>query len=204
MSRILSKSYATAMLILFPALLALGMDSAGKGRKRYLDKGEAVAVQSLAEPHRIWGEKGVRGRILLHFDREIRADSVTASLKGVVADETYVYRAIADNMVRTVYHVVPEQSWQEVANNLRQQGASPSGTGFRVLLEGTPIQVVRAEGIPRFSEKVLININSLDWPADTSNMLAEMLKEKGLKSDLVTIFGPDAERIRKSLAFLYG
>lgn len=98
MNRFLSLPLTTAVLILFPALLVVGMDRAGKGSRRYLDTGESIAVQSLAEPYQIWRAKGVRGRMLLHFDREIRADSVTGSVKGVVAGETYVYRAIADNM----------------------------------------------------------------------------------------------------------
>lgn len=199
----MARPVTAGVLLLFLALLLLSLDRIGKSSRHFLHHPGTFVVSTAAEPYQVWSDSGVRGRILLHFDRRIRADSVTKSLQGSVTEENYIYRAIALNLVRTVYHVIPDGEWETVSKNLAEQGATPWRNGFRVLLEGTPITVIRQADLPAFKEKVLVNLDTLSWTPELLGAAARSMKEKGIRSDLVTLYGSGAVKSEGELAFLH-
>lgn len=199
----MARSVTAGVLLLFTVLLLLSLDRLGKNSRRYLSHHTSFPVSTVAEPYRIWRDKGVRGRILIHFDRKIRADSVTKELQGKVTEENYIYRAIADNVVRTVYHVIPDAEWGAVNKNLDEQGATHWQGGFRMLLEGTPIIVIRQADLPTLDEQVLVNLNTMSWTPELLGGAARSMKAKGIRSDLVTLYGSGSLKFEKELGFLH-
>jgi hypothetical protein len=151
----------------------------------------------LSEPYRVvttWEKEGVRGRVLVHFDRQIHAGSI----EGGVSNENYVYQAAEMNLIRKIYHIVPDASWPEVRDTLsRMPGVSNRGELFRLTLEGTPIIVSPLQHLPVISEKALINISG-GWNEDDLRQMASLLGSGTLNADIITVSGPDTDRVMQT------
>ncbi len=108
----------------------------------------------------------------------------------------YSYLAIKSGIVRKIFHVIPEASWQEVEKNLSDLPfAKRTDTGFRLLIfEGTPVTILRLRDLPALTEPVLANINTDIWSPREQEEIASLFVRKSLTSDLTTLCGetPDA------------
>lgn len=160
---------------------------------------EGRRIRALSAAHEAvaaWKEEGVRGRILLHFDRRIRAGAI----ENGISDENYVYQAAVMNLVRKIYHVVPDASWSEVRERLsRMPGVSGRGEHFRLTIEGTPIIVVPLSHLPPLEEKTLVNIRGGCWNDDDLRSIASFAAGETPGADIITVSGPDADRILRIL-----
>lgn len=156
-----------------------------------------AVVRQIEGPHLaypVWKAAGVRGRILVLFDRRLNA---TGSLGPMVKEDpplqedNYVYLAARNNIVRTIYHVIPRAAWQEVEAAIKGNPyVSASGGGYRTATDdGIPLYITRLEDLPPFKEPVLVNIN-VQLLSDDEVILIEELREKGgFSSDLMTLSG---------------
>jgi len=135
----------------------------------------------------VWGEKGVRGRILFLFDRYLNAEHLDTSL----TQDNYVYLSIKKNMVREVYHIVPDDSWEEVENTiLRYPLVSYSGGVFRMFLDdGSSVFIMRLRNVTPVKEEVLLNINLEYYKTDDLRKIMTLLKGNVLSSDVITLTG---------------
>jgi len=107
-----------------------------------------------------------------------------------VAKDNYIYLAARENMIRKIYHILPESAWEEAARNLVSGGYSPRPDGtFRIVAHGTPVIILRLRDIPRLKEEVLLHVNGGSWPDSQIAELAALLKNNTLKSDLITVAG---------------
>jgi len=158
----------------------------------------------IAEPSRacvLWEESGVKGRILFLFDRSLNADPSAASTlpdeRLTVTSDNYVYVAFRKNLVRRVYHILPDASWGDVERNLKGNPyVQDTGGVFRLTIEGMPVLIMRLRDIPATKEPVLINMNEAAWGDAGMEVLAGLLKQRVLTGDIITIAGnPARERM---------
>ena len=176
-------------LILAAFVVALAAVSLyGPAQRRSLP-GERRVVR-VAAPQQaldVWRESGVKGRILVHFARRNNAKDDVPGLTG----ENYIYRAMRDNVIRALYHVIPDKSWPEVAATLaRRPQATREGEGYRLVIEGMPVHVMRLRDVAPQAERVLVNVEGEWWGTRELAAIDGLLTRGTLRADLVTIAGP--------------
>ncbi len=175
------------ILVAFAATL-VAVSLYGPAQRRCLT-GERRVVR-VAAPQQaldVWRESGVKGRILVHFARRNNAKDDVQGVTG----ENYIYRAMRDNMIRALYHVIPDGSWPEVAAILaRRPQATREGEGYRLVLEGMPVHVMRLRDVTPLPERVLVNIEGEWWGPRDLAAIDGLLDRGILRADLVTIAGP--------------
>jgi hypothetical protein len=139
----------------------------------------------------VWQTNNVKGRILFHFARRNNArDDVAA-----VTAENYLYRAMHENRIRTLYHIIPEQSWQEVAATLAKRPlALREGNGFRLVIEGMPVHVMRIGDLRDVGEPVLVNIETKWWGEKEIAAIEDLLRRRVFPTDIVTISASTGEQ----------
>jgi hypothetical protein len=163
-----------------------------------------AGVSMMADALKLWESQGMRGRVLVLFDRRLNADSTGgADLPASMLRETaenYVYVAYRKNIVRKVYHVIPDASWSDVEHKLTGNPyVERRGGGFRLTIEGMPVHIQRLQGLPVIDEPVLLIINQDLWDNGVLRHVARLMKSGVLRSDIVLVAGRAPEEILQVL-----
>jgi len=162
----------------------------GLSGRVYLDKALVKRVERPESSYFLWRESGIKGRVLFLFDRHIH-DVATGE---EVNEWNYIYKAMRNNFVRKVYHVVPDSAWNDVSAVLgKSERAERVGDGFRFVIEGMPVMVMRIKDVTAVGEKVLIDVNADWWGGDDLIKVAQLVKDRALQSDLITVSGGSPE-----------
>ena len=185
------------LLVLISCLVSLMVLSLyGKSNRWYLKKPD---LQVSGSPHLAfftWRDNGVKGRVLFLFDRSIGI----SPMEDTLTPNNYIYKAMHFNLLRKVYQVVPDQSWEEVERALRNNPYAISADGvFRIPVEGVSVYVMRLRDVGIIKEKVLVTINADAWPASDLSSIADLLADRKIESDLVTIAGNPSQDILQKI-----
>lgn len=181
----------TISILLFLAGVLIIVSLLGSGGRKYLDHTDMEVISEPSGAVAVWTEDGVRGRVLVHFDRHIRAGE-----GGELTNENYVYQATVMNIVRKIYHIIPDNSWPEVSDTLsKRDEVSKEGETFRLTLEGAPIIITRIDNIPFIEEKVLVDINCDYWSGDDLGRVKSLLEDGLLTADVITVSGLERESV---------
>ena len=152
---------AAAFILLSMTLLA------GRGRI-YHDGVKTLQVATEKDALDAWLKHGMKGRILLIFDRlysfdRVPEDRVASFLKDpgraamTVTDMNFMYLALRANVFRKAYYVVPDDKWPAFVKSLGAKQASlEHQKGFVDNIEGVPIIAIRYGDLPQFTEKTLV------------------------------------------------
>lgn len=158
----------------------------GVSKRIYLEPAEVIRLMNPTSSVTVWNEKGVKGRTLVLFDRKIHASMEETTL----TDENFIYRAIMNNIVRKIYHIVPDSSWPEVKYTLINNPSVTYSQGiFKTTIEGTPLFVLRVREVPTLKERVLLHLNGDYWDNGDIHTITTLLKNNQLNTDLVTLSG---------------
>jgi len=169
------------LIACFAGMLALA-ERTGRSGRVVLARERIVRCDSPKDALIEWRRAGVRGRILVHLARHISADPAP----GPLSDENYLYQAIRENIVRRIYHVIPEADWPEVESHLHANPAAElSGGTFRVQIEGAPVIVLRLADLPDPGEPVLVDLDSDRFTTEQLTQVAGRLARATPRSDLV-------------------
>lgn len=147
-----------------------------------------------------WKKWGVKGRILLLFDRHLNMEAPERqdqeiSVDGIPLDsylrkDNYVYLAIRNSIVRKVYHVIPDAAWPEVENVLAgNRYVSRSGGMFTMTVMQTPIFIMRLRDVPLIREPALLVINVNYWNEGDLRRIIARMKDRAFRSDFITLSG---------------
>ena len=130
-------------------------------------------IENHDEAFAIWRDSGVRGRILVHIDAHHDMWWLRDRARMDIAD--FICPALQDGLVREVYWVVPDRSWQGARNRrhvLRMAReilkGYPGETGLRVVarnrisakVNGKPLEICALDSLPLLREKVLLDIDT--------------------------------------------
>jgi hypothetical protein len=178
--------------------LAIALHLTGTGSRRILDGHRVEQVGSGAEALAAWLRAGVRGRVLLWFDRSLPTATVpdataqaflrdpSAPVEG--AEESFVYLAMRANVVRSVVFVVPDERWEAFAGEASASSdLRPLGAGFVRVIEGTPIICLAARDLDFVVDGPPLIYTSGRTREFFGDALAERLLETGYGSDLVLL-----------------
>jgi hypothetical protein len=172
----------------------------GTTARVFLEKPVAQVVAEPFQAFEVWEREGVKGRILLLFDRRLNADTEGR----VLSRNNYIYWAIGKNMVRKIYHVIPDSSWGEVEAALTgRDDVVPVKEGFRTNIEGAPLHILRIKHIPRIEERVLILINGDYWSESDILSMINMIQTSRICSDSMVISGKFSGNSFQQITALY-
>lgn len=181
---------ASAGIILLFALILFFFMFYGTTKRIYLEPPEVVWLVNPVNSVNVWVEKGVKGRVLVLFDRKIHASQDETTLN----EHNFIYRAIMNNTIRKIYHIVPDSSWKEVENTLTGSPLVTFSEGvFRTTIEGAPLSIMRAGNLPALKEKVLLHMNGDFWDNGDINDITALLKNNSIRADLITLSGTVSE-----------
>ena len=164
----------------------------------------------------VWRKAGCADRILVHVDAHHDMWWVDPGQPVTIAN--FISPALRDGLLRELYWVVPDRSWDSAENRRqilhhvdrikRQFPGRPAPTQIHrdritTTLLGKPLQICSIEGLPKFQEEVLLDldVDFLIFPRVTygngdphpplpwmwPEELLSRLDAGELKSDLVTI-----------------
>ncbi len=155
------------------------------------------SVSKMSDALAVWESDRIKGRILVLFDRALNADPTGSRefhLSNLrVTDENYIYLAFRKNLVRKVYHVVPNAAWDEVNHALAGNPyVQQRPGGFRIVIEGMPVMIQRLHDLPSITEPVLVAINRNAVDPGTIEQAASLIRSGVLSCDRLTIAGPEA------------
>ena len=161
-------------------------------RKVFGQGNSSVAIGLPVQAYDVWERNRVRGRVLFLFDRQLNADpdeySGMPDARLKVKDDNYVYVAFRKNIVRAVYHIIPDASWHEVERNLDGNPyVQRLHQHYRIGIEGMQVMIMRLQDIPVTKEPVLIAINTKTWGQAGVVAVGDLQKRGVLSSDIVTI-----------------
>jgi tetratricopeptide (TPR) repeat protein len=124
------------------------------------------------EAYQKWRAAGVQEKILVHIDAHDDLWWIPDEESINIAN--FICPAIKDNLVKEVYWVVPDQTWEDsrtlkpVIRRLTKVLKSYPGNSGAVKVErgqisaevlGKPLRVLTLSNLPRFSESVLLDID---------------------------------------------
>jgi len=173
-------------------------------------------IENHDEALRVWRDSGRRERILVHVDAHHDLWWVPDGKAVTIAN--FISPALRDGLFREIHWVVPDRSWESAGNRrqilhhlYRLQEDFPGRPechqirrdGISTTLLGKPLHVSSVEGLPKFREAVLLDLD-VDylilprvtygygdphpplpwiWPGE----LLSRLHARGVQSDLTTI-----------------
>lgn len=191
----------TLLVVPFTLCAVLAMFLYGRTGRVYSADPEARTVAAPQDALKVWEERGVRGRILFLFDRNLNADRTVSAPSA----ENYVYLAIRNNLVRRIYHVIPDGSWEEVEKTLSSYPLVSRHRGvYRTFFEdGSSVLILRLRDVPAVKEKALVHIDAGYWDLNGLREIAALLKRGVITGDVVTVSGsPPAEGLREIIGAL--
>lgn len=183
----------------------------GRSYETFLVVPKVTVISKPHEAYAIWRDAKIRGRILLLFDRHLNAEPLDRRKNIVLNDSlltplNYLTISTDRDLIRKIYHIIPDASWEEVRETISKWPLIPFAKGvFRMNIdEGVPVFIMRAKDIPPLSEKVLVSINGAYWDEQGVQEILAMMEKKRWISDLVTLAGPVSSNSLKRMQEYYG
>ena len=142
----------------------------GKSLNRPLSR--IFRIENHDEALPIWRKSGCTGRILIHVDAH--HDMWWVALGQNVTIANFISPALRDGILREVYWIVPDRSWESAENRRHilhhlsrmQKGfpGRPESIEIRrdrisTTLLGKSLHICSVDGLPKFSEDILLDLD---------------------------------------------
>ena len=197
-----SKKPVIALIVCLALLLvALGlMHFLGTGGRVYLPQQKTVSVPSEQGVYDAFANSGVRGRVLVIFDRTSHLDrfegptaqaSFRAGSLAVAAPSSDLLSLLIESgLVREAYIVYPESDWAWLSKDMSLEKWSRSqGGGFETRVAGAYVKMSTKP--PTLAEKPVVYVNRTFGDLYPPGMIGAL--EAPGASDLVVIQNPGTQ-----------
>jgi len=135
----------------------------------------------------VWQRQGVKGRVLLLFDRALNAD---VSRNMDISKDNYIDWALKRNILRKVIHVVPDFRWPEAKKNLLESKLAHYSRGvFSATIDDAPLVVLPLDSLPSIQETVLLHINNDNFSEAQFAEVIHRIRSRSISSDVITVTG---------------
>lgn len=134
--------------------------------------GRVFVMENHDEAYRVWRDAGVQQRILIHIDAH--HDMWWIEDSDLISIANFICPALKEDMVREVFWVVPDQTWESarrrkaVLTHIRRittkypGGSHPVQVGnnqISTVVLGKPLRICSLGSLPRIDESVLLDID---------------------------------------------
>jgi hypothetical protein len=177
---------AIAILAL-SALTFVSLDQFGRARRRFSPREEVIELARPEQALDAWRERGLRGRTLILFGPFPHLWRTSYS-EGAPRQgpQGFVELAALENVVRRVYFLVPDESWDaQFAGDLpgffRKVPGVERGLYMHYPL-GLPVVATTPSSLPRLHEPALVYVDEGRFDLAFAR---RVLARKGIVSDLI-------------------
>jgi hypothetical protein len=174
-----------SFIVCVATVLVLGQH--GKAGRTFAAGRSSIVVARPAEAYAVWMGKGVRGRILVLFDRYPHIIG-RAGYGGIpqLADANLIEYCVFENIIRKIYFIVPDQNWGDFLKNewthpLRSIHGIERGL-FLGSRTGVPIIATTPSLLPHIGEQPLVYINTQVYD---DRQARDLLEQKQIISDII-------------------
>lgn len=159
----------------------------GNAERTFASGQSSFVVDAPEDVYGIWKANGVRGRILVLFDRypHIRG---RAGYEGVpkLSASNVIEFCVFENIIRKIYFIVPDTDWgtflrEEKMRPLRSVYGLERGL-FLSSRTGIPIIATTPSSLPYIGEEALVYINAQVF---VDQQARDLLKQKQIVSDII-------------------
>lgn len=192
------KNLKLVIPILLFVLVIIFLSIYGTSSRNILKEHLVFEIKNPSKAFLIWKEYGVHGRILIFVDRYLTIDVIF--LKSIetrfslmdlktppLTDDNFLMLAIYNNIVRKIYHIVPDSLWLKIKEEfIKNKAFKFDGKSLRVTIEGVPLIILKALDFKLLKEKALIFINEESVSDYDASFLNNLLYNEQL-SDIVVI-----------------
>jgi tetratricopeptide (TPR) repeat protein len=142
----------------------------GKSLNRSLSR--IFRIENHDEALLIWRNSGCAGRILIHVDAHHDMWWVAPGQTVTIAN--FISPALRDGMLREIYWVIPDRSWESAENRRqilhhlyriqedfpdRSESIEIRHDRISTALLGKPLHICSVDGLPKFGEEVLLDLD---------------------------------------------
>lgn len=186
------RKYLTVIAVLFIALaLAVANWLGSSGRVYATPSLGMVSVDSPDKAVSLWQEKGLKGRILILFDRypHFYGYAHYKNKIPVLTEDNFIEYAIFKNIVRSIYYIVPDNEWDGLRTSPGVRSIRP-GPGlvdgvYLYNLNGVPLIATTLSSLPHLLEISLVYVNEELF--DSKHVL-ERIRSKHIISDCIVLY----------------
>lgn len=179
-------AYTLAILAAFAIVASIAAQT-GAHNRITLSTSKTVDVQTADQAFSVWSQSGVRGRTLILFDNYPHMRGLhNYQDSPQLTQHNLIEYAIFKNIVRRIYLVVPDNSWNELLQHREKRPIRdvPGLTHGLYLssMSGVPLIATTLSSLGQLPEDVLVYINTGVFDAGQA---VELLKQKKIRSDIV-------------------
>lgn len=194
----MGRKYYCIFSVSFLLIIAAFLSIKGSSSRKILDEHRIIKITRPSEAFYIWKEFNVRGRILVYIDSEFSIEEIfqksvearfamMGRMVPLLSDDNFIIHAMFNNIIRKIYYIAPDNSWDGIKEILIKNKAISYHKGiFRLTIEGVPLIILRQQDMNRFSEKPLVYINTSSKDGYDPLFLKRFIDDTGI-SDIVLI-----------------
>lgn len=160
----------------------------GPQKRSYVSASRIESVAMTADIGNLWKTAGVHGRVAVLFTRHLNAEvSPLDTVNSKFAD-----LAMQHGIVRTIYHVLPDDVWQAVSGNLAQRlNVRAASSGFVMIKPEGRVYIQPLSQYKPTDEKKLVVVEPGVWSGTDRARIAELINSGSVRTDLITVIRGD-------------
>lgn len=156
----------------------------GPLRRTYAVPAGVEPAFSAADISQQWEAAGVKGRVAVLFTRHLNSEESLKDTEGFKFAEL----AMSHGIVRTIFHVVPDNAWPVVTKNLSvRDNARTTSSGFALIVPEGRINVLPLSRFKPFGEKSLIVVEPGVWNREELAHITRLIESRDLCTDLLVV-----------------
>jgi hypothetical protein len=181
----------SVIVLLFAAVLGIAYLHGPSSRSFAVRPLGTIVVDAPSQAVELWQKNRLKGRVLFLFDSypHMNGYAYYNNRKPTITTYNFVEYSIFQNVVRSIYFIVPDQEW----GNLKEQPELKtirSVYGLRqgeymLNLNGVPVIATTLSSLPHLSEFPLVYINEAYFKRE---VVLQSLREKNIVSDCIIIY----------------
>lgn len=156
----------------------------GPLRRSYITPGRVEQAFTAADIDMFWETSGVRGRTAILLTRHLNSEESPKDTNGVKFADV----AMKHGKVRTIYHVVPDNSWDVVSDHVSpRKNARSTPAGFVLITPEGRVNIMPLSRFTAVNEKSLVVFEPGVWNSEERSRIASMISSGDISTDLLAI-----------------
>lgn len=168
----------------------------GKLRRVFHSPAAVAEVSTSKDIYELWAQTGIKGRTAIMLTRHLNAEHQPKDSP----EEQCVRQAMQRGMIRKVFHIVPDNAWQEISATLmKRQATRKESDRFVLLFEEGRVTVMPLSKLAAISETSIIVLEPGIWKEEERVYIQSLIASQKLTTDLMAIIRgskSDSDRFR--------
>lgn len=150
----------------------------------FLTAPRCESAQFPEEIFNAWQKQKLHGRTAIVFTRRLNGEAVGKESESTMK---YLEESLQQGIIRTAYHYVPDESWNEVSNVLTKWNAGDSEKGFTLMYGGGRMRVLPLSRFVTIGEKALVVVAPAEWSSAGNETILNLVRTRKLATDYLFV-----------------